>query len=104
MLHDNYLCLVKSDKQQIKEVKSESLPENSGTEVTFKRIWIHPMYSASVTFSQEEDKNEEIKSSILSHIATKKDGLEFLAFFVLSAGSLFDLVLIVSHFFSFLEK
>ena len=30
MLPDNYLCLVKSNKQQIKEIRSRSQLENNG--------------------------------------------------------------------------
>ena len=34
MLHDNYLCLVESGKQQIKEVGSKTRAENSETKGT----------------------------------------------------------------------
>ena len=51
MLHNNYPGLVESDKQQIKEVRSKTQPENSKTKATSKRVWICPMHSASVAFS-----------------------------------------------------
>ena len=51
MLHDNYLCLVESNKQQIKEVRSKIQAENSETKATSKRVWIRPIHSASVAFS-----------------------------------------------------
>ena len=51
MLHDDYLCLVESSKQQIKEVRSIIQPENSETKATPKRVGIRPKHSASVAFS-----------------------------------------------------
>ena len=51
MLHDNYLCLVESNKQQIKEVKSEIQAENSETKATPAQVWIRAMHSAFVAFS-----------------------------------------------------
>ena len=51
MLHDNYLCLMKSNKQQIEEVKSKTQAEISETRSTPKRVWNRPMHSASVAFS-----------------------------------------------------
>ena len=47
MLHDNYLCLVESNKQQIKEVGSKTQAENSETRSTPKRVWIRPMYAVA---------------------------------------------------------
>ena len=38
MLHDEYLCLVESGKQQIKEVRSKIQPENLETKATPKRV------------------------------------------------------------------
>ena len=55
MLHDDCLCLVKFIKEQIKEVTSKIQSE---TRATSKRAWIRPLQSASVAFSQLEDKNE----------------------------------------------
>ena len=49
MLHDDYLCLVESGKQQIKVEKIQ--PENLETKATPKRVWIRPMHSASAAFS-----------------------------------------------------
>ena len=63
MLHDNYLCLVESNKQQIREDRNIAQPENSETKTTPKRVWIQPMYIASVSFSRQEGKNEEINQS-----------------------------------------
>ena len=60
MLHGNYLCLEKFNKKQIEEVRSKILAESSETRATPKRVWIRPMHSASVAFSWQEDKNEEI--------------------------------------------
>ena len=51
MLHDDYLCLVESGKQQIKEVRSKIQPENLETKATPKRVRIRPTHSASVAFS-----------------------------------------------------
>ena len=50
-LHDNYFCLVESNKQQIEEVRSKIQAENWKTRATPKRVWIRPMHSASVAFS-----------------------------------------------------
>ena len=60
MLHDNYLCLVESNKQQIKEVRNKIQAKSSETKATPKRVWICPKHSASAAFSWQE--NEEIKS------------------------------------------
>ena len=46
------------------KVRSNTGTENSETKTTRKRVWIRPMLSASVTFSSQEDKNEEINQSI----------------------------------------
>ena len=51
MFYVSYLCLVESKKQQIKEVRSKTQPENSETKATPKRVWIYLMHNASVTFS-----------------------------------------------------
>ena len=51
MFWDNYLRLVVYNKQQIKEVKSKSRPENSEKKATPKRVWIRPVHSASAAFS-----------------------------------------------------
>ena len=51
MIHGNYSCLVESNKQQIKEVRSKNSIGNSETKDIPKRVWICPMYSASVAFS-----------------------------------------------------
>ena len=45
MLHDNYLCLEESGKQQIKEVRSKIQPENVETKATPKRVWIRPTHA-----------------------------------------------------------
>ena len=63
MLHDNYLCLVESNKPQIEKVNNKIQAENSETRATPKRVWIRFMQSASVAFSWQEDKNEEINQS-----------------------------------------
>ena len=61
MLHDNYyLCLLESNKQQNKKVKSKTKVENSQTKATPRQIWIRLMYGAAVAFSKQKDKNEEI--------------------------------------------
>ena len=60
MLHDKYLFLVESNKQQIEEVRSKIPAENSETRTTSKRVWICSMRSAYVAFSWQEDKNEEV--------------------------------------------
>ena len=59
MLHDNYLCLVESNKQQIEEVTSKIQTENSETRATLKRVWIRPMHSASVAFSLLDIKSKK---------------------------------------------
>ena len=51
MLHDNYLCLVESNRPRIKEVRSKTQTENSETKATPQRVWIRPMNSAFVAFS-----------------------------------------------------
>ena len=48
MLHDNYLCLVESNKQQIEEVRRKIQAENSETKTTPRRVWTRSMHSASV--------------------------------------------------------
>ena len=50
MFHENYLRLVESDKQQIKEVRSKTQPENSEIKTTPELVWIRVVYSASVAF------------------------------------------------------
>ena len=47
MLHNNYLCLVESNKQQIEEVRSKIQAEYSETRATPKRFWIRPIRKAS---------------------------------------------------------
>ena len=47
MFYDDYLCLVESGKQQIKEVRSKVQPENLETKATPERVWIRPTHSAS---------------------------------------------------------
>ena len=64
MLYDDYLCLVKSGKHQIKEVNSKVQAESSETKATPKRVWIRPKHRASAAFSRQEDKDEEISQSI----------------------------------------
>ena len=67
MLHNNYLCLVESNKQQIKEVRSKIQTENAETiKATPKRVWIRPTHGASFAFSWQEDKNEEINQLDMS--------------------------------------
>ena len=51
VLHDDYLCLVESGKQQIEKVRSKIQPENSETNATPKRVWIRFKHSASAAFS-----------------------------------------------------
>ena len=50
-LKDNYLSLADCNIQQIKEIRSKTQAENLATNATSKRVWIRPMYSASVSFS-----------------------------------------------------
>ena len=45
------LCLVESNKQQIKEVRSKIQAENLETKTIPKRVWIRPKHSSSVAFS-----------------------------------------------------
>ena len=40
--------------------KQKNLRGKLGKKATPKRLWIRPIYSASVAFSRQEDKNEEI--------------------------------------------
>ena len=63
MLYDICSCLVESVKQQI-EVESKTQAENSKAMATPKRVWIRQMYSASVAFSWQVNKNEEINQPI----------------------------------------
>ena len=51
MLYDNYLCLVESNKQQMKEVRSKTQTENSAAKATPAAVRIRPMYGISVAFS-----------------------------------------------------
>ena len=60
MLHGNYLCMDEFNKQQIEEVRSKIRAEKSETRATPKLVLIRPMHSASVAFSEQKDKNEEI--------------------------------------------
>ena len=46
------------------KVRSNTRTENSKLKATRKRVWIRPMHRASVAFSSQEDKNEEIDQSI----------------------------------------
>ena len=50
MLHDDYLCLVKSGKQQIKEVRRKIQTENLEAKATPKQVWIRTTHSASAAF------------------------------------------------------
>ena len=50
-LHDNYLGLVESNKQQIEKVRSKIQAKNLETRATPKQVWIRPMHSALVAFS-----------------------------------------------------
>ena len=85
MIHDNYLWLVESNKQQIEEIRSKTHTENSETRAVSKRVWIRPMHSAFVAFSRQEDKNEKNNNNI-SHfnlidcfkVAVSYPGLRFL--------------------------
>ena len=58
MLHDNYFCLVESNKQQIEEVRCKVQAKNPQTKTAPKRVWIRPTRSAFVALSRQEDKNE----------------------------------------------
>ena len=40
--------LVEFIKQQIKEIRSKTQPENLEAKTTPERVWIHPMYSKLV--------------------------------------------------------
>ena len=51
MLHDNYLCSVEFNKQQIEEVRYKNQAENADTRATSKRVWVCSMHSASVASS-----------------------------------------------------
>ena len=51
MLYDDYLCLVESGKQQIKEVRSKVQAENLETKGNPERVWIRPTHSASAALS-----------------------------------------------------
>ena len=62
MLHDNYLCLVEFNKQQIKEVRSETQPENSETKTTRERVWIRPT-PMNIPPSLSCDKRIKMKKS-----------------------------------------
>ena len=64
MLHDDYLCLVESGEQQIKEVRRKFNRKNLETKATPKRVWIRPTHSASAAFSWWKDKDEEIRNQI----------------------------------------
>ena len=61
MLHDNYLCLVESNKQQIKD-RSKIQAEDLETKATPQRVWIRPTHSASVVHSR--DRRIKMKKSI----------------------------------------
>ena len=47
----NYLCLVESSKQQIKEVKRKFKRKTWKQKQLLKRVWIRPTHSVSVSFS-----------------------------------------------------
>ena len=48
MLHDDFLCLVESNKQQIEKVTSKIQAQNLETKAFPKRVWIRSTHSASV--------------------------------------------------------
>ena len=62
MLHDNYLCLVESDKLQIKEDRSKNSTGKLGNEDNSQARLDSPhvVYCAFIAFSRQEDKDEEI--------------------------------------------
>ena len=62
MLRDDYLCLVESGKQQIKEVRSKFKAENSETKATPKRVWIRPKHIAPPPLSR--DRRKKMKKSM----------------------------------------
>ena len=51
---DNYVCLVESNKLQIKSLNN-ARTKNSETKVTRKRVWIRPMHSAAVILQNVTD-------------------------------------------------
>jgi len=53
-LYDDYLCLVGSNKQQIK--CSQRINRKTRKWTTPKRVWIRPKYNVTVAFSWQEDK------------------------------------------------
>ena len=69
-IHDNYPCLVESDKQQINEVRNKTKVENSETKATSKRVRIRPMHSASVAFSRQEDKYDTPEQTSSTRVQT----------------------------------
>ena len=53
ILSDNYFCLVKANKQQIKEIRSKSQLENKPTP---NQVWIRLTFSVPIAFNRQEDK------------------------------------------------
>ena len=70
MLHDNYLCLVESNKQQIEEVRSKMEAVNSETRTTPKRVWIRLCAAHS---SRSRDRRIKMKKSIIIIINLQKN-------------------------------
>ena len=67
MLHDDYLCLMESGKQQIKEVRSKIQPENSETKAT-------PISESGfvLRIALSRDRSIKMKKSIKTLPETKK--------------------------------
>ena len=74
MLHDNYLCLVKSNKQQFQKVGSKIQPENLEIKATAQRVWIRPTYTASPSLSR--DRKIKMKKSIDQKVNDVAKGVE----------------------------
>ena len=68
MLHDNYSCLVKSNKQQIKGTRSKTQLGNLEAKATPTQAWIHLFILCIVTTSLLHDRRIKMKESISNYV------------------------------------
>ena len=79
MLHNNYICLVESGKQLIKEVGSETQPENSENKATPKRVCIRPIHTPSLSHDRRikmKNQQKRLGNSYYQEILIPKNQLQ----------------------------
>ena len=77
MLHDNYLCLVESNKQKIEEVRSKIQEKISETKATPKRVWICPIAPPSLS----RDRRIKMKKSEINSLTNSNFYFGFTSYF-----------------------